>query len=63
MVIQMIAAALLAELLTFFVLWYQGFWIALAGAAFAGALACVGAGIVLSLRAEPTPSKVERSSD
>src|SRR5262245_46515776 len=57
--IPIIAAMFLAELLTFFVLWHQGFWIALAGAVLSGALAGVGAGIVLALRVEP---RVEKTS-
>jgi hypothetical protein len=59
-----IIMAFVAELLTFFVLWYQGFWIAFAGATLAGVLAIVGGAIVLSLRRpEPRSSKVERRSD
>jgi hypothetical protein len=46
---------LVAELLTFFVLWSEGLLIAFAGATVAGVLAMVGTGIVLSLRRkEPT---------
>jgi hypothetical protein len=46
---------LIAEILTFFVLWSQGLLIAFAGAILAGVTAMVGTGIVLSFwRKEPT---------
>jgi len=41
---------LIAELLAFFALIHQGFWIALAGATLAGMLAMVGTGIVIAFR-------------
>jgi hypothetical protein len=50
----LIIVALVVELLTFFVLWYQGFWIAFAAATLAGVLAIVGGAIVMSLR-QPKP--------
>jgi hypothetical protein len=46
---------LVAEILTFFLLWSEGWLIAIAGAIVAGVLAMVGTGIVLSvLRKAPT---------
>jgi hypothetical protein len=56
-----IIMAFVAELLTFFVLWYHGFWIAFAGAMLAGLLAIVGGAIILSLR--PRSSEIETRSD
>jgi hypothetical protein len=54
---------LVAELLTFFVLWSEGLLIAFAGATVAGVLAMVGTGIVLSLRRkEPTSGRKEPTS-
>ena len=48
---------LVAELLTFLVLWSHGFLIAFTGATLAGMLAMVGTGIALSLRQEEPPSQ------
>ena len=53
---------LVAELLTFFVLWSEGLLIAFAGATAAGMLAMVGTGIVLSLRRKE-PTSVNKISD
>jgi hypothetical protein len=53
---------LVAEILTFFVLWSEGLLVAFAGAIVAGVLAMVGTGIVLSFwRKEPT--SVNNTSD
>jgi hypothetical protein len=53
---------LVAELLTFFVLWSEGLLIAFAGATAAGILAMVGTGIVVSLRRKE-PTSVNKVSD
>ena len=53
---------LVAELLTFCVLWSEGLLIAFAGATAAGILAMVGTGIVVSLRRKE-PTSVNKVSD
>jgi hypothetical protein len=53
---------LVAELLTFFVLWSEGLLIAFAGATAAGILAMVGTGIDVSLRRKE-PTSVNKVSD
>jgi hypothetical protein len=53
---------LIAEFLTFFVLWPEGLLIAFAGATVAGMLAMVGTGIVLSLRRKE-PTTVNKIND
>ena len=62
MVLLLVIMGLVAELLTFFVLWSEGLLIAFAGAAAAGMLAMVGTGIVLSLRRKE-PTSVNKISD
>ena len=54
--VPLLIMGLVAELLTFFALWSQGFLIALAGATVAGMLATVGTGIALSFRQVERPS-------
>ena len=59
----LLVMGLVAELLTFFVLWSQGFLIAFTGATAAGMLAMVGTGIALSFRQEePTSQRKEPGS-
>jgi hypothetical protein len=53
---------LIAELLTFFVLWPEGLLIALAGATVGSMLAMVGTGIVMSLRRKE-PTTVNKIND
>ena len=62
MVLLLVIMGLVAELLTFFVLWSEGLLIAFAGAMVAGMLAMVGTGIVLSLRRKE-PTSVNKISD
>ena len=54
--VPLLFMGLVAELLTFLVLWSHGFLIAFTGATVAGMLAMVGAGIAVSLRQEKPPS-------
>jgi hypothetical protein len=62
MVLLLVIIGLVAELLTFFVLWSEGLLIAFAGATVAGMLAMVGTGIVLSLRRKE-PTTVNKIND
>jgi hypothetical protein len=56
--VPLLFMGLIAELLTFLGLVYQGFWIAFAGATLAGTLAVVGGAIGLYLRRpEPRSSR------
>ena len=58
----LVIMGLIAEFLTFFVLWPDGLLIAFAGATVAGMLAMVGTGIVLSLRRKE-PTTVNKIND
>jgi hypothetical protein len=58
----LVIMGLIAELLTFFVLWPEGLLIAFAGATVAGMLAMVGTGVVLSLRRKE-PTTVNKIND
>jgi hypothetical protein len=58
----LLITGLVAELLTFFVLWPEGLLIAFAGATVGGVLAMLGTGIVLSLRRKE-PTSVNKISD
>jgi hypothetical protein len=57
MMLLLVIIGLVAELLTLFVLWPQGFLIAFAGATVAGVLAMVGTGIVVSVRRKASVNK------
>jgi hypothetical protein len=58
----LLTMGLVAEILTFSLLWSEGLLIAFAGAIVAGVLAMVGTGIVLSLRRKE-PTSVNNISD